>query len=128
MDRYFTHYKNWECYKNGLYEDGFCNVKIEKSIKLLSNQELFFHTLKEILSNWPHSTKQHLTNTSINRRAYLGRAGCCFFSGANIECVREAWQSLDSKTQIKANFTANRIINIFEKKYQSNKINQLILF
>lgn len=126
MKQFYTHYENWECWQNGLYRPGSNEYLINQSANLLSSPNLFVSEMLKMAESWPNTTRQHLTNKNINRRAFLGRATSCFYCGANIDCVRIAWASLSEQQKLKANEAADKFVFLFEQKYFSK--GQLSLF
>lgn len=117
MDQFFEHHEKWECLKYGMYSSKKPKDEmVLKSAKLLSDQVLFGDALNKLKLSWPVSLKVHLTNSGINRKAYLGRAACCVELGVNELTVQIAWRTLDTETQKEANKTAQNFI----KQYAEN--------
>jgi len=117
MNQFFEHHEKWECLKAGMYSSKKPTDKhIEMSANLLSCQRSFGLALELLSVKWPVSLKVHLTNPSINKKAYLGRAACCVELGVNELTVQLAWRTLDSETQKQANITAQNFI----KQYAEN--------
>lgn len=112
MKQYFTHYENWEDYKNGMY----CKTidrdetQISKAKEILANPQIFKLVLLDLIEEWPISTKVNLTNQSINQRAWLGAAACCFKYGVTEINTRYAWNELNEIQKFEANTVAESII------------------
>lgn len=118
MKRTFAHYKTWEDVKSGLYSSVTQDHSFEdQSFNLLSNEEALLEAMRQVLTSWPISSKVNLTNTSRNRRSWLGQASCCLAHGANEQTVKNAWNSLDKEQQDKANRIADQVIKEFEQQY-----------
>lgn len=121
MKQFFAHYKLWECYQNGMYKIvPYDQNEINKSINVLRSCDYFEEAMNNILAKWVVSHKVHLTDLSINRRAYLGRAGCCISKGVPEILTRYAWNCLTEKEQNRANELANKVIKNFESNYILN--------
>lgn len=120
MKQIFHHYEKWEDYLNGMY---VCNYSkedetqwVQKSIELLSNQELFFKTGLEMINSWKNSADVNLTNLGCNRRAWIGQASCCYNHKAPESVTRLAWGLMDDYNRFHANNTADKLILIYEKQ------------
>ncbi len=119
MDQYYSHHDNWEDFKSGMY----CGTTdknpdlIEKAKSLLSDNDLFYNTLKEILIKWPVASKVNLTNKGINRRSWLGHAACCYLYSIPEIITRKAWNELNELQQFNANTVAERFILEYEKDH-----------
>lgn len=79
--RIFHTYEKWECYKAGLYEttkEGMNKAQCEEAYRaFLSDLPKFEAALSVVVSEWKHSCEHYLTNTSMNRIAWLGQASAC---------------------------------------------------
>ena len=65
---------------------------------------------------WPLSCEAALTTPSLNRRAFMGHAGCCIATGSPEDLTRLAWHRLDKEQQDAANAAADRAIEAWEKR------------
>jgi hypothetical protein len=118
MKRIYKEHTEWECYKNGMYSPSNYNEEciIGKCIELLSNCEWFFNTSLVVLNKWKISSDVNLSNTSQNRKSWIGQSACSFMFGATELTTRKAWSRLDKDTQDKANLIADKIIKVYESK------------
>jgi len=121
MKQFYKEYNYWEDYINGMYE--FPKQKDEEkyillAIEMLTNNELFLNTCKEVLINWTISSRVNLTNKQCNRKAWLGQASCNFKYKVPEICTRIAWGKLNINQQNEANKIAEQVINSFELKYE----------
>lgn len=77
-NRIFHTFDKWECVGYNFYGtkvDGMKKDELEqKYADFLSNSKLFAETLELVISEWKHSCEQYLTNTAMNRIAWLGQA------------------------------------------------------
>ena len=115
--QFFCHYELWEDFINGMYNTS-ANDEVfltSKCKELLSDQELFFDTLKNVTKDWPSATKVNLTNNQQNKRAWLGAAACSYKYNAPEYITRLAWNKLTKIEQMKANLIAMKIINKFNQ-------------
>lgn len=118
MNQYFSHYENWEDHKNGMYQLSCIDKhkKVIGAIEVLCNNDIFYSTLINVLSEWPVSTKVNLTNLNQNRKAWLGAAACCYLHKTPEFLTRIAWGLLNTDEQNKANLVAEKIIKEYERK------------
>lgn len=118
INKYYTHYTNWEDWKNGMYRD----VKekeyyIKKAIECLRDPYL---SMYGVIKEWKQSTKENLSDISSNRRSWLGQAACCYKYGVPENLTRVAWGLLTSEERINANKTADKIIKLWEESICPN--------
>lgn len=113
-NRIFHTYDKWECHKAGFYKstkDGWSHEQSETEFKrILSNQDLFSEILNKLIIDWKFSCEHYLTNTSMNRIAWLGQAAVCYHSGVPSR-YSSAWFDIDLETREKANATALKYLN-----------------
>lgn len=123
-------WEKWEDYRDGMYAQSHPDPEgtILESLELLSDHELLYYSMKHVCKEWPYATEHNLTDTSRNRRAWLGQAACCHHHGATEMYTRMAWGSLNEDQQRLANESADRTIDEWESEYTSACQNQLNLF
>lgn len=117
MKRIYHPYWLWEDYLNGMYDNNSNNEIILKSKELLKNTKLFYNIMLKILDEYKISTDCNLSNISCNRKAWLGQVSCNYLFKANEKQVRIAWSELNEIEKIKANIEAEKIIKIYEARY-----------
>lgn len=83
--RIFHTYDKWECHKAGFYAssvDGKTAEECQIDYRdFLANTERFSKALQKVITEWPHSCEHYLTNTAMNRIAWLGQASMCYETG-----------------------------------------------
>ncbi len=119
IDQKFHHFEKWEDFKGGLFNSScdFYDEKLNFSIELLSDQERFLEIGIDMCVNWAYAAEQNLTDTSMNRRAWLGQATCCFHHEAPDYVTKDAWWKLSEETRKLANATADKILADWQSKY-----------
>lgn len=129
MKRLFKKYTDWEDYKNGMYEISNLDDTdlIKKSVNLLSDSDLFLSTCKLVVKEWPVTSSVHLTNNTINKKAWLGQASCNYLYNVPETLTRMAWGLLDCTFQDKANAIAETVINSYLNNLE-NAHNQKLHF
>lgn len=113
-DRIFHPYENWECYKAGFYATGLpghdkqgCEIMYRD---FLADDERFRGALQSVISEWKNSCEHYLTNTAMNRIAWLGQAAACYAMGLPSE-YRGGFHLLSADEQARANETALEYLN-----------------
>lgn len=79
MKKIWHHWEKWECYKHGFYNSsppsGISSDQAKEMYrKFLSDLNKFENALKKVIKEWKYSCEHFLTNSSINKIAWLGQA------------------------------------------------------
>lgn len=112
--RVFHTYDKWECHAAGFYattKPGKTKAECEQAMRdLLINLPRFRAALDAVVTTWKHSCEHYLTNSAMNRIAWLGQAATCYELG--IPAVyRGGFSLLTEKQQEKANAAALKALN-----------------
>jgi hypothetical protein len=113
-DRIFHTYHKWECFKAGFYNtvvEGKTKAQCEEEYRVfLSDVPRFKDALQHVIAEWKHSCEHYLTNSSMNRIAWLGQAAMCYATG--IPCAfRGGFFLLTEQQQADANQAALEALN-----------------
>lgn len=113
-NRIFHTFDKWECHKAGFYKSGkndWTHDQCKEEFKrVLSDQKLFAEILNKVIVKWKYSCEHYLTNTSMNRIAWLGQAAVCFNSGVPSK-YSGAWFDIPKEVRDEANETALIYLN-----------------
>lgn len=113
-NRIFHVYEKWECYKAGFYNttvEGKKKAELEEMYRaFLSDCEGFALALDGVINNWKHSCEHYLTNSAMNRIAWLGQASVCYALGVP-SAFRGGFSLLTDEQQLAANETALVALN-----------------
>lgn len=124
-NRFFHTYDKWECYKAGFYKtiaDGKTAEECERAyFNILTNLKEFEDALKYIIENWKYSCEHYLTNTAMNRIAWLGQASVCLKTGVPSK-FSTGWSLLSNEQQEKANILALEYLNKWLNKYEMESV------
>ena len=103
---------------------------LEKAIEFTGNAELYGYYMMKALEEYPRACEHNLSDTSINRQAWIGHAACCIALNCPEHITRKAWHYLTQEQQDKANKKADEAIMKWENVYKEkeNKYKQLNLF
>ena len=124
-DRIFHTFDKWECHKAGFYgskKEGMTQDECEKAYaEYLSNDESFRAGLQGVLDKWVNSCEHYLTNTAMNRIAWLGQAAMCYSTGVPSKFCA-GFNLLTNKQQEHANEIALEYLNVWRTKYNREPI------
>jgi hypothetical protein len=119
MNRIYHHYEKWECWRAGFYDttpprgmsaDEACAAYRD----FLSDIPRFVAAMDSVLEQWPHSCDQFLSNSSINRIAWMGQAAMCNATGVP-SIFRGGFALLSPSQQAAANAAASQMIDRWER-------------
>lgn len=83
--RIFHTYEKWECHKAGFYDsskEGLTKAECEEKYReFLSDIPRFNDAMQRVINEWKHSCEQYLTNSAMNRIAWMGQASACISMG-----------------------------------------------
>ena len=114
-NRVFHTFDKWECNKAGFYETkppkgmtaDHCRAYYRE---LLSDIPEFERVLHRVITEWKHSCEHYLTNSAMNRIAWLGQASLCMKYGIPSE-FRGGYGLLTEDQQLAADEAALRALN-----------------
>lgn len=118
MKQIYHPYWKWECYANGMWRKELKQYEIDNLnhiIKFTSDHELYGESMLRAVKEWKYSCENFLSNKSINRRAYIGHAGCCILYKWPEYLVRAAWKELTESQRVRANKKADIAIKLWEQ-------------
>lgn len=120
MEQKFHPYYEWEDYQSGMYDElkQGREQRIELAAFLLSSPKNLDHFMREVTVRWKLATEQNFTNTSFNRKSWLGQAACNLFAGVKEDETRSAWWKITDQQRREANAIADNIINEWVKNYE----------
>ncbi len=124
-NRIFHTYDKWECHKAGFYKSqapGMTKEQAEQAYAdFLKNDDRFRDALEKVTTEWVHSCEHYLTNSSMNRIAWLGQASMCYATGVpSVFC--SGFNLLTDEQQAHANEIALEYLNKWLDKHERNKL------
>ncbi len=123
IQKYYTHYLNWEDWQNGMYRDiENKQYYIHKAIECLRNP---YEAMLKVTKEWRYSSKENLSDLTSNRKSWLGQAACCYQFKVPEHITREAWGLLTKEERINANRIAQIVINKWEESICPNLFSML---
>jgi ParB-like chromosome segregation protein Spo0J len=113
-NRVFHTFDKWECVKAGFYattKDGWTREQCEQAyFDLLTDCNEFESAARKVLEQWPMSCEHYLTNSAMNRLAWIGQASVCFKYGVPSQ-FSSGWNLLSDEQQKGANAVALKVLN-----------------
>jgi len=83
---------------------------IRATKSLMQAPEQFLDAMRRAVNEWPKSCAVALGNPTLNRRAWIGHAGCYLATGSPEETTRLGWHELTEYEQVLANHAADDAI------------------
>jgi ParB-like chromosome segregation protein Spo0J len=113
-NRVFHTFDKWECVKAGFYtttKDGWSREQCEQAyFDLLTDSEQFESIARSVTKDWPMSCEHYLTNSAMNRLAWIGQASVCFKHGVPSQFA-SGWNLLSEDQKKTANAVALKVLN-----------------
>lgn len=125
MIRVFIDYRNWECFNNGMYRTETNKIYYKKAIKFMSDTDKFKKAMEYVILNWKNTMIHHLTNSSINKRAFLGQCACSYAIDCPEQIVIIAWKELTDEQRINADLEAQKLIDNYILKINEKQNNSV---
>lgn len=121
MKQIFHHYEKWEDWKCGFYDSMFGKEKqcaLEIVVDVFSDSQLTNELMQNVIDKWKYSCEQNLSNSSMNKIAWLGQA--CLSLEFNIPqtITMSAWENVPENFKEQANKIASDIIEKWEINYE----------
>ncbi len=119
-------YWKWECHKSGMWSkvDNESQL-LKKAIEFTGNHSLYGEWMRVVVWEWKFTMINHLTNKSINRRAFLGHCAVCYKLGIPEYITRKAWKHLTNEQRRLADLEAENTIKEWELWYMTKSKNML---
>tara|TARA_R100000808_G_C2153197_1_gene163206 strand:+ start:5646 stop:6038 length:393 start_codon:yes stop_codon:yes gene_type:complete len=98
---------------------------LDLAISFTGNHILYGKEMENVVFKWKNTMINHLTNKSINRKAFLGHCAVFYKHQIPEYITRKAWKHLTKKQQILADNVAHKIIKKWETMYMRKLNNTL---
>lgn len=122
LKRVFYHYLDREEFEAGMWRSVPADDRegyISAARELMCDPDSFESAMVRATREWPKSCEAALTADPINKRAWLGHAGCCVAVESPEDLTRAAWSLLNQEQQDLANAAADRAIATWMEAYVS---------
>jgi hypothetical protein len=120
--RVYHPYHLWEEIKFNMWGE-IDNRKtwLELAINFTGNHVLYGQYMRRVITEWPISCENALTDQQLNKRAWIGHAACALAVKCPEHIVREAWGKLTDEQRLLANKEADRAIQSWNNTYAKHK-------
>jgi hypothetical protein len=122
LKQVYIPYNKWECYKNGMYLRGDKN-SLNTAVDFMNDIDSFSKSMSDVIYLWKFTMKNHLTNSSINKKAFLGQCAVFYKKQIPESITKKAWKLLSDSKKIEANNIAKLHIKNWEKWYKTRLLN-----
>ena len=117
--RVYIPYWEWEDYINGMWSKSKNEEEqLKQAIEFTGNWQEYGKAMGEVIKLWPRTMLNTLTNSSVNRRAFLGHCAVCYKFGIPEYIVRMAWKELTEQQRIDADKIAEYHIKEYERTHR----------
>jgi hypothetical protein len=89
----------------------------KKAIEFTGDHILYGSFMRRVVSEWPISCENALTDYYMNRKAWIGHAACALALRCPEDITRQAWKELSYEQQYLANKEAGGAISSWENMY-----------
>jgi hypothetical protein len=118
MERVYHPYWEWEEIEHNMWGDvDDRKAYLKKAIAFTSDHKKYGRFMNRVVSEWPISCENALTDDSINKKAWVGHAATALAIGCPEDITREAWGHLTDEQQLLANEEARKAIQTWEYNY-----------
>ena len=122
VNRIYHHYKKWEDYNYNFYNN--CTGKekedkIKKGLEMFNSEELTKKYMFLVIRDWKYSCEHNLTNSSLNKIAYIGQSACSYYDNIPSTITMEVWNMRSKEVQERSNILAKEAI----KEWNNNNKN-----
>ncbi len=94
---------------------------LQRAIEFTSDHQRYGEFMRRVIREWPVSCENALTDSSLNKRAWVGHAACALAFRCPEYIVREAWGHITDEQQFLANKEADRAINEWRRTYAEDR-------
>lgn len=122
IERMYHPYWDWEEIEHNMW-GGVADKKLylKKAIVFTGDHKLYGRFMMRVAAEWKNSCEHNLSNTTQNRKAWIGHAACALAIGCPEDITRKAWSHLTKDQQDAANNKAQEAIDYWEKRQCQSK-------
>lgn len=122
FDRVYHPYWDWEEVDANMWGSVLNRrAAVEKAVLFTGNHALYGRFMLRVVSEWPVSCENALTDYSINRKAWVGHAAVSLAHGIPEDITRLAWGKLTDEQRLLANRQAEYAISKWELDYAKSR-------
>lgn len=122
FQRIYHPWNEWEEVSHNMWgEVSDKAAALQTAIEFTGNAKLYGSYMMRVVNEWPISCENALTDSLMNRRAWLGHAACALALKIPEDIIRQAWGFLTDEQKHLANAEAERAIQCWESRYAESK-------
>lgn len=122
LARVYHSHEKWEEIKAGMWSDvEDKKTMLQKAIEFTGDHALYGSYMMRVINEWPISCENALTDSAMNKKAWVGHAACAMAIGCPEDITRQAWGVLSDEQRFLANQEAARAIREWEHAYRKNR-------
>ena len=123
INQVYTPYWEWEDWVNGMWGAGD-ETRLKEAVDFTGDHIKYGNAMKEVIKAWPRTMLNSLTNTSINKRAFLGHCAVSYKLGIQESITRMAWRQLTDQQRYDADKVAQETINDWLNDYRNKQVHK----
>lgn len=123
MKKIWHPFKLWEEYHFGMWRKRTLEEEAEllrKAIAFTGDHVLYGSFMQRVAQEWRFSCEHNLTDSSLNRRAWIGHAAASLAINAPEHITRQAWWYLSDRQRDLANAEADTAIALWEAQWDDS--------
>ena len=122
LERIYHPYWEWEEVQLNMWgKPKNRDAQLQEAIELTGNHQIYGSWMLKAINICRFSCEHNLTDTSQNRRAWIGHLACALAIGCPEDITRRAWSFLSEQQQKDANAQADRAIKIWVNQFKRSK-------
>ncbi len=109
MRRIYHHYLKWEETTSGMWDLVSADREkalLKEAVEFTGDAILYGSFMRRVISEWPISCEQNLTNPGMNQLAWVGHAATALAIQCPEYITRKAWSLLTDKQRLDADAQA----------------------
>ena len=120
--RVYHQWQQWEEIKHNMWGQVSDRQKhLDQAIQFTGNHKKYGAYMMRVVTEWPISCENALTDERLSKRAWVGHAACALALGCPEDIVRQAWGYLTDEQRLLANREAERAIRHWRTNYAKSK-------
>ena len=116
MKQLFHPWHKWEDYEYNFYSNCTGKEKVQKAescIEMFNSESETRRCMFYVVLNWKRSMEHNLTNSNMNKIAYIGQSACAYYDKIPNTVTMECWSILDVDVQDRANMIAKEALDFW---------------
>lgn len=116
--RVYRHVEEWEEVSANMWGEATDpRSMLEQAIAFTADHVAYGAFMHRVAEEWPVSCENALTDSSLNRKAWIGHAACALAIACPEDITRKAWGFLTDEQRLLANKAAERAILAWAERY-----------